>query len=352
MNRSYVNDDKNKNYDWYNLYKSKKLHKLNNKDKSELLSLSLPNFINSFQSVSSNNNNSNSSNQCNLLEIENFNINLNLLSNEELKAQIELLKKTYESKLNEIEETITDISFKDTRINHITDQIKQIFKQDEISNISKEINTNSIEISNLKTQIAETKKDYMNMTKSKHKESEYTLKNKIDQIRKEYQLKIDELNLNKQADVLKLEIEKIQKENEELENAKMEQSMFNGNRELELIQLQEEIDKHEKIIRENQMLRSKSLNISLDKFDDKPMILQNDLILNGNNEFVCMFSQLNTPMYSMNSNVNFSINKQDKSYNNGYNQYYQDTSVMDECNESIFEEIKPNKINNLNLGSK
>lgn len=122
-----------------------------------------------------------------------------------------------------------------------------------------------------------------------------------------------------------------------------------GDRELELLQLQDEIDKQEKLIRENQMLRSKSLNISLDKFDDKEQNLPNDLILNGNNEFVSMLSQLNTPMYSLNSNVNFSINKQD---NNGLNNFNQETSIMDEFNESIFEEVKPNKINNFMLGNK
>jgi prefoldin subunit 5 len=170
---------------------------------------------------------------------------LNSLSDEEIKNEIEEIKKFYEKSMQEIEKTYKELNTYEEKINQLTSNISTSLEDDvreggreDQQNLqnqqnlnhaitSSEDSMNEMMISQLKSEINSLKRKHNKKFSDLQKEKENALQENLSQIRDEYNLRIREFNethdksiknLQEEIFELKREVEDVKKEKLDKEN--------------------------------------------------------------------------------------------------------------------------------------
>lgn len=164
-------------------------------------------------------------------DVEFLNTNFNNLSAEEIKAQLEVIKKSYEKKISEIDSIYKEINAKDEKINQLTEIISGLLKEEEIAekersgknmceNTEEEINMRMKQASELKIEINNLKRKHNKKLKDLERENEENLNSNLEKIRDEYNMRIREFSEahDKNIKTLQEEILNMKNKFEKLEN--------------------------------------------------------------------------------------------------------------------------------------
>jgi hypothetical protein len=202
--------------------------------------LSSSNYQDNFKTINSQNTNL----VGNFWGEENSNINnLNNLSQEEIKNQIEIVKNLYEKKLLEINQIYSEINIKETKIIELSQSIGKLLENDSNNtkanqlNLQKEAiihNQRLKEISELKIEINNVKRKHNKKLEQIEKEYENEINESLEKINEEYTLRIREFNEDHNKNIkilqddillLKNKLEKLENQNEYISKTKHEETL-------------------------------------------------------------------------------------------------------------------------------
>jgi hypothetical protein len=167
---------------------------------------------------------------------------LNSLSDEEIKNEIEEIKKFYEKSMQEIEKTYKELNTYEEKINQLTSNISTSLEDDvreggreDQQNLqnqqnlnhaitSSEDSMNEMMISQLKSEINSLKRKHNKKFSDLQKEKEIALQENLSQIRDEYNLRIREFNETHDKSIKNLqeEIFELKREVEDVKNEKLD----------------------------------------------------------------------------------------------------------------------------------